>query len=826
MAKRPMLFLSVGLVLGILIGKEFHWYLMLAVIAVAAGVAVSLWKKRKSGYLICYSVLFPAMVLWGSLMIQRDEACYREIQRTFEDGMEIELQGRVCRRQTKEDRTVYELAHCYARLETGIFPCKSRIEAELSSDEYLIGTTLTMTGTVKKWSHAENEGSFDAADYYKSKNMAFCLTEVRVTAVYGKPSRIAEKLQKLKTDLKNVYQENMSADTAGVIVTMTLGDKTLLEEDLKAGYQDAGISHILAISGLHVSLIGMTIYHFLRRRRLSFVQAGIIAGIFLYEYGQMVGMGTSTQRAVLMFLLSAGAACVGRTYDSLNALGIAAIFLLAGNPFLLWDAGFLFSFSAVVGVVWIVRCCEKVREDRKRAEREAPTEGAGAGGKNSPEIAGAEGQSPLEEKGAGEQNPPEDRKPGILGRGTRSLVEKFLSTIFVSICIQLTTAPLTAYFYYEIPVYSAVLNALVLPVVGLVLGFGIIGGTAGLFVPALAKYLLLPCEMLLRYYNAVCGFNARLPGAVQITGRPPVHHLVMFYLVLIFWIFLIRKRRRTRYLVWGLCALALLIFSPKEAGFELDVLSVGQGDGIFLRSEDGVCFFIDGGSTSSSRVGTYRILPFLKSKGVREVSFWFVSHTDEDHISGLMEVLESGYLVEHLVFSDRVGEDEAFEEIVALAGKNGTKVVFMKEGERLCTKTAAITCLAPDAGYPSEDKNALSMVLLYEEDGFRGIFTGDISTAEEEYLLEQECVTGPVDFYKAAHHGSKGSNSKAWLEILSPSVSAISCGRGNRYGHPGAEAVAHMEEVGSTVYDTRMCGQIKLRKGGEGIVVEKYVAEE
>ncbi len=787
---------AVGLVLGILLGTGIRWYFILAVVVLFAAIAAGFCKRGQYGYLVSRCIFLAVMLYLGVSGYQRNEGIYRQCEREVSEGECIEVQGTVTARKEQEDQTIYELSQCYANLTTGIIPCMSvQVESartDSSKDEYLIGTTLIMTGTIEKWKQAENEGNFDAASYYKSKKMTFCLKDCEVEQCIGKPDAVAEFLKKLQKRFVEVYRKGMRAEYAGILTTMVVGDKTLLDEKEKAGYQAAGISHILAISGLHVSMIGMTFYKTLRKMRFSFARAGLLAGTMLYFYGKMTGMGCSTTRAVFMFVFSIAAAWVGRSYDSLNALGGAAIILLLQNPFLLWNASFLFSFSAVFGVVWVARIFTKIRE---RDETEKGVRTAVQSGRQV------------------------QKKKGIFGKIGRTLLE----TACVSLCIQLLTVPLTAYFYYEIPVYAVVFNALVLPVVGVLLGTGIVGGIAGFFSEIVSKILLAPCQLLLAYYSFLCNVNEKLPSAVKITGQPSIRLLVCYYMVLIVLVLWMEKREKKRCLLVGIALLVGLLLFPKESGFELDVLSVGQGDGIFVRTEDNVTCFIDGGSTSVGKVGTYRILPFLKKKGIAKISYWFISHTDEDHISGLRELLEAGYEIEHLIFTERAEHDEAFAELVRLVKEQNTNVLFWKEGDALKTGTAKITCIAPDAAYAAEDKNALSLVLLYEEGDFCALFTGDISTAEETYLMEQKKITQPVSFYKAAHHGSNYSNSKEWLEVLTPQCTAISCGRKNRYGHPGEDAVRHIEASGSDIVYTMYGGQIKVRKKDGELAVQEFL---
>lgn len=235
------------------------------------------------------------------------------------------------------------------------------------------------------------------------------------------------------------------------------------------------------------------------------------------------------------------------------------------------------------------------------------------------------------------------------------------------------------------------------------------------------------------------------------------------------------------------------------------------------------------------KVGTYRILPFLKAKGVRKIDFWLVSHTDNDHISGLKEILQEKYPVKHLVFAKGIMQDEAFLELTRLAEENATEIVFVQDGDILHLKSARI-CMAI-CDYKSRgisenddrrDKNAESLVFFYEDEAFCGIFTGDIDAATERKLLTESAAmrkreTGSgIDFYKAAHHGSNGSNSEEFLEALHPKTAVISCGLHNSYGHPGAEAVERMEAVGSSVFYTMKSGQIQIRKRKENWWWKRY----
>lgn len=770
MRTRPLCVLAAGFLLGILVCMTGNKWLFLPAIG---GFLWLVWNRKgeKSrlfayGRLLFYTAGFLCGI-WRYDIQQEFRAVYDPV---LKDGMKIVLQGELEEKEYKNHTYLYYLKNCYLKAESQemIIPC-NQVIAEMESDEIPIGRILVLEGSVYVFKEARNEGNFDEKAYYQSQKIDFKLKNAVIQKEYGEADAFLELLYQLKQKLKHVYEVSMSSETSGVIAMMILGDKSLIDSEVKALYQKVGISHILAISGLHISVIGMTIYKFLRKMGGGFVVSGVMAGSFMFAYGCMTGFRPSAERAIIMFFLMLTAQILGRSYDSLSALSLSAVLLLWENPFLLEYAGFLFSYMAVLGVVLVGKIVA----------------------------------------GAFEEN------------------HKIREAVYSAFSIQLMTVPLTAYFYFEVPVYGMAVNFLVLPLMSIVLFCGILGGIAGLIWPESAEWLLMPCELILRFYQKLSAVVQRLPEAAWITGKPQLWRMVLFYSLLAILLYRIWTKKRVRcYLVIGIAMLAFVLYLPKGE-MEVSILDVGQGDGIYLRTSSGYDVFFDGGSSSVGKVGSYRILPFLKCRGVKEMDYWFVSHTDKDHISGLLELLEDGYHIKNLVFSECVVKDESYEELIKLAVNEGVNVLYMGYLDYLHLGNADLTCVFPYDDFVTKDKNAASLVLYYEDGGFNGVFTGDVG-AEQETWIAENCGTWlhlsgtnttdsgmdvqkvGIDFYKAAHHGSKYSNSMEFLQILRPEMTVISYGENNWYGHPHAEAVERIEEAGSKIWNTAECGQITI----------------
>lgn len=533
-------------------------------------------------------------------------------------------------------------------------------------------------------------------------------------------------------------------------------------------------------TGLHVSIIGMGFYKMLQKQRVPLLLRSTLSAVAILVFAVLSGAGVSTKRAVLMFLLLLFGGVIGRSYDSLTGLALAAIFLLWENPFVYAYTGFILSFLAVLGVDASVILLKSM------------------------DI----------QKGIREQ-------------------------ICVSGCIQAFTIPVIAYCYFELPTYVIFINLLILPTTGAVLFLGILGGLLGLLHPVLGFLPLQGAKGMLMLYQLLCKFFLKLPGAVWVTGQPKLQRLVFYYVVLagiLAWLWYEKKpqrkseaesNNRVRNLRFNRIALTLfylglLICSmqKEEKRFQIQVLDVGQGDGIYIESDAGTEIFVDGGSVDVSEVGKYRIRPFLKSHGVREVDYWFVSHCDADHCNGLMELLETDYPIKHLVFSKYVLKDEAQEELAALAKQKGCQVLYMEEGECFRDTSIRIQAIYPSEKSVEGERNADSLVLLLEHGNFHGLLTGDIGSEQEKKLIEtygEVCDSRNIDWYKAAHHGSKTSNSKELLDALQPKIATISCGQDNSYGHPGKEAVEHMQDAGAEIFQTTECGQIGITEE-DGII--------
>lgn len=497
-------------------------------------------------------------------------------------------------------------------------------------------------------------------------------------------------------------------------------------------------------------------------------------------YGLMVGMPVSAKRAVFMFLLRLLSDCLGRTYDMLTALLLCAVMMAIEQPLYLYHSAFLLSFLAVAAVSIL-----------------------------KPQIV-----------------PPVNGhfwNKVFMGRLSLDKLFPVWEGFFASLAIAVFTLPVQLWFYYEVSVYAVLFNLVVLPLVGLVLMLGIWSLVVFFLMPALAGALTFLVHMILTFYEQGCIFTRSLPGSLWTPGRPDVWQVVCFALLIFAVVFL--KKLKWPYRMGLLCGAVLLLGIRERNGLTVTFLDVGQGDCICMELPDGSTWLVDGGSLNVSETGTYRIEPFLKSRGIDTLEAVFLSHSDEDHINGVEELLENGSIkTELLVLPCTAEPEEGFAKILIMAKQKKIPILWLAKGMEWESGGVMASCLHPSPAFFPKDANAASEVLYFSYGAFSMLLTGDVEKEVEEALLLslQERQIEEVTILKVAHHGSRYSTGAAFLEAVNPQFAVISAGRNNDYGHPHEETLLRLYDCGAEIYQTPESGAVMVRTDGEWLGIEEF----
>lgn len=645
-----------------------------------------------------------------------------------------------------------------------------------------MGSCVRLQGKLHAFDRASNPGEFDVGQYYQILGIQAKVQNAVLLEESEACDAFREGLYRVRTCLSALLDACFGEKDASIMKAVLLGEKSGLDEETKQLYQLNGIIHVLSISGLHISIIGMGFYKLLKKIRCPLIANVILSIALMYCYGIMTGMGISAFRAVVMFCFHAAAGIFGRTYDMLTAAAVAAMLALVRQPLYLCHSGFLFSFGAILAIGLFLPVMEE-------------------------NLLGAECKS----------------------RAIARL-ERLMST---SLAVTIVTLPVYLCFYYEYPLYSLFLNVLLIPGMGVILSDGLFSLAAAAYFLPLGKIVSFPAHLMLVFYEFCCMFVLRLPGSRTMPGRPENWQIIVFGVILCALVRYGHRGSRLQFWQWTLFAVICLTLRY-QGGIQITFLDVGQGDCIYLADDSGGHYLIDGGSSSKSDVGTYRIIPFLKQEGADTLDAVFVTHMDSDHCNGIYTLVEemgrSGIAVENLILPD-IGEEsrgEEYAELSELAVRQGITVQSVHKGEMLHHGSLRLTCLHPEKGAVSESNEA-SIVLYLEYGAFNALFTGDLEGSGEEAVRKQLEAMLPegkgVTVLKVAHHGSRNSTGEAFLRTTSPRLALISAGKDNRYGHPHEELLNRLEEAGCHIFRTSESGAVTVRvtQGGKRVRVREFL---
>ncbi|MBR6770180.1 MAG: DNA internalization-related competence protein ComEC/Rec2 [Lachnospiraceae bacterium] len=669
-----------------------------------------------------------------------------------------------------------------------------RIMCYLSKENRLepdLGSKVRLEGRVRCFSEAGNPGEFNMKKYYSIQKLDFRLDEARFLAMEREGSVWLEGLFRLRRHFAEVLDSVFEPKEASIMKAMLLGEMNGLDPATKEWYQESSIIHILSISGLHISIIGMGIYRTLRRCGIPLKATALFSTLLICTYAIMTGMSMSAARSVFMFFIHLLADVTGRSYDMITALSMAAVLLLVDQPLYVEHSGFLFSFGAVAGIgVFMPVIYDR---DGKREKKKVTTKG-------------------------------------------ERLWEKGKQSLASCVSVFLVTLPVNLIFYYQFPIYSILLNLAVIPLMTLLMTCGLFCMVAGQILPVAAALAASVGEWILWFYEACCLLCEKIPGGIYLGGQPKLWQCLVYLGLLAVLVVVRKKTTRFWKLQWIVGALSLLLLRGEE-GLQITMLDVGQGDCIYIRSSSGQHYLIDGGSSTKSSVEQYQLLPYLKSQRVSCLKAVFVTHSDLDHCSGILALLEQYPLknlkIENLILPDLAEEsqDEQYKELVLLAEKKGIPVRYMGRGQSVQDEGLTFFCIHPSRGYQTENANESSLVLHLSYGNFSGLFTGDVEGEGEQeaenYLQEfwqsgQKKKQTRLTLLKVAHHGSRHSTSEEFLRKFQPGLAFISSGKKNWYGHPHKELLERLEEAECRIFQTSLYGAVTIRTDGREYWLEIF----
>ncbi len=633
----------------------------------------------------------------------------------------------------------------------------------------------------------------------------------------------------------------LTGDDAAVLSAMLFGDRGQLDRGLRQSFERTGSFHLFVVAGAHIAIVLAVLYGGLLRLRVPRWIAAMVALAAATAYAVMTGFGAPVQRALLMAAVFLLTECLSRERNALNAIGAAILAMLLVHPHALLESSFQMTVLAAFAIAGVaVPLGERTIMPYLRALRDVDAV------RHDPAFSPHLAQFRVTLRWLGDPaDSKRERKPAWWRGVQRRLPAAAMRTVLlagelvlITLVAELVMALPMAVYFHRVTPFAAPANLLALPMLAVLMGCATATFLLSLLHPLLAVAPAAVTALLLHAVTRIIGALGSLRGA---DVRTPGPGLLLIAAALLLWagtlVLLRRPLRRHGLIACALIPCALIaVLWPAHPQLRRDLLEftaidVGQGDSLLVGSPRGRAMLIDaGGPTGSASrtdlssfdIGEEVVSPYLWSRGIRQVDVVVLTHAHSDHIGGMAAVLRN-FRPRELWVSVDAGTPP-FLSLLQLARDEGVAVRHLHAGDRLAWEGTTVQVLGPATTYRPEKlpTNEDSLVLRISY-GKASVFTGgDAEHASEHGIAAAH--PEPVTLLKAGHHGSNTSTSQELLEALHPRAAVISCGLGNRFGHPRMPVLKRLQALGVRTARTDEMGAVQYLLHADGSIQTDVLA--
>ena len=623
---------------------------------------------------------------------------------------------------------------------------------------YKIGSIIEVRGVVSDFDKASNMGQFDVENYYKCKNIVAKMEDAEVKCLSETEFHVKDGLRTFREYIGAKIVKYCSRN-GGILKGILTGDKTDISEYESELYQRSGISHILAVSGLHVSHISMIISLLLGVSKLPRKLTMILSAVILVAFSVFSGFSSSVFRALMMYLFSSIAFIKGYRNDIPTALAVSHLVYSLLYPYGAFSAGTVLSYMAVICIYIFSKFYKKVHIFKEA-----------------------------------------DRMRQIFK-------DRVYKPLALGLFLSFSSFPLVIYYFYTYPLLSVFVNMYVIFMMPALFITGIMACVMAFVYEPIGSLLFKIPDMIISSFTEISSFTTEKLDTVMVAGKPDIYKIIIYY-ILLFLVLLGFSYVKRKYVLMILMLIPMLILIYRPDYNVLTMLDVDQGECIHISSSDGINVLVDCGSLGVSEVFSDRIEPYLLAEGVDCLDYVFLSHADNDHINGIVQYYNKqiklvdikNMVMTHAMYADT----EVYENIVKPALSYGTNVLLIGKGDSVNCSSFKLECLYPDSVIKSDDNNLDSMVLLLKGTKSTVLFTGDLPESQESEIWFHR-----ADILKVSHHGSKTATSEELLRKINAKIAIISCGKDNSYGHPSETVLKNLKKYNIHYYITAESGQLR-----------------
>ena len=804
--KRPILIIAIGYIIGILGGLYLEKSMVLFLSYIAIIILIikrkKKWKiERYKRYIKLYinnnaMIILIITAIISSLLIYQKEKEYRNIQNELSKTEDIVIKGKIKREtKTKEYGKIYKVQIEEITQNGKEIKAQKKniyIQENKTKIKLQYGDIIEVKGKYEEPESRRNYKGFDYKLYLKTKNILGTLKTTNIKKVSHKIENPIEYIEsksiKLSENLKQKANDILPQEIASIFIGIILGDTTEISEEVIENFRNANMSHILAVSGMHMSYLILLVTQIIGKL-IGKKQAYYISIILIIEYMFLTGFSASIIRAGIMGIILISSKIFYKNNDVLTNIAISALIILLKNPYTILDLSFQFSYGGTIGIILFQKFISK----------------------------------------------------NFLEKIIKS--KKIIEIISVTISAQIIILPISIMQFNKLNIYFILTNLIIGFIIGPVMACGFIFlitliinvKTAQIFSIILQiaiKTLILTSQIAKLPYSNI---YLSTPNFIQIIIYFLSIHIFMF----IYYIYNTKNKTQTvkrfrniismikfylkyrmtpktksRTKIISIIIIALIMVMqiiPKD--LKVYFVDVNQGDSTFIVTPKGKTILIDGGGSSYTNVGKNTLLPYILDRGYTKIDIAIISHMDLDHCDGIIYLMDK-IKIKTIIIGKQYEESDNYKRFVKLAKEKRIEVKIVEAGENInIERNVNLDILWPDSKNKISENainnNSLVFKLKYKK--YSILFTGDIEEIAEKTILERYKNMLQSTILKVAHHGSKTSTTPEFLKAVKPRYALIGVGKNNKFGHPSENTIKKLKEMKVKIFRTDELGEITIK---------------
>lgn len=633
-----------------------------------------------------------------------------------------------------------------------------KMSQDIPSIKY--GDSLYIEGEFKQPEEARNYKGYNYKQYLKTKKIIGTVELEKVKILKSSNGSFIHNIQKY---IRDTINGTLTDEEGNLLLAILLGDKDKLSEDIQESFKTSNLSHMLAVSGAHVSYIILGLTYVLQNSIIGKKNGKIVCIIFLLAFMAITNFTPSVTRACIMAILTLFSSIIYRKSDVYTNISVAALITLIFNPYSLLDLGFQLSYGGTIGIIIFIKRIQEKKSNSK-------------------------------------------------------VINYIKQMALVSIYANIIIIPIMMYHFNTVSFTFIISNIMASPILGIIVITGFLFIIASITVKPLTRLIAIFIKPILSILIKISQICSKLPFSNILVVTPYMFNVISYYAIILYCI-KSKKNNKCKIIICLLIVLILInfiiyIFPQKLRIFFIDV---GQGDSTLIITPDKKTVLIDGGGSDSFDVGEKVLLPYLLDRRILKIDYVLISHFDTDHCGGILTIMEK-VKVKNIIISEQAEHSENYERFKKLMIHKKIRLIEVKKGDKIkIGRYSEFKILFPTSRLLSENPlNNNSIVAQFNYNNFKMLFTGDIEKLAEQQILKTEKVEIRADILKVAHHGSKTSSIPEFIKAVRPKIALIGVGKNNTFGHPNQQTIKNLENIKCRIYRTDLQGEIIIKIDQKG----------